>query len=226
MQVSAEQRLPKTRAELVYELIKDKILKGQYEPMQRLVADQLTRELNTSVIPIREALHRLESEGLVEMQPYVGARVAAISESSVEEHLVIRMALEPPLARSATAGVTPEALQDLERLCQEMDAAISDGDLSEYGRRNYQFHERIYQLSPWRAMYQLVNSIREKFSRSRWVFHLSPTQSLESQEEHWAMVEALRQRDGEALFRLSRQQKERALQLYRKVMQQRVRDWI
>lgn len=225
--MSEEQlRLPKTRAGWAYDLIKERILKGEYEPQQRLVADQLARELHTSVIPIREALHRLESEGLVEMQPYVGARVAAISAAGVEELLEIRTALEPLLTRSAVEGVTPEALAELQQLCDQMDAAIAADDMLQYGQLNYFFHDRIYQLSPWKALYQMVSSVREKFARSRWVFHLSPTQTAESQEEHRAMVDALRRQDQEALYRLSRQQKERALHLYRRVLQQRMRGWI
>lgn len=221
--MAIEPHLPKTRSEWVYALIKEKILGGEYQPGQRVVADQLVRELNTSVIPIREALNRLESEGLVEMQPYVGARVALISESDVEELLEMRMALEPVLARSCAEHGTPEAIAELETLCDDMAAALGEANFIEYSRKNYQFHDRIYQLSPWRTLYQTVASIRDKFARSRWVFHLAPNQSRDSQAEHREMVTALRNRDGEALQRLTRQQKERALHLFRRVVRERMK---
>lgn len=218
--------LPQTRMEWVYDLLKEKILSGQYEPLQRLVADQVARELGTSVIPVREALRRLESEGLVEMEPYVGARVAAVREADLEELFEIRKALEPLLARSAVPGVTPEALRDLEALCDEMDACVAAGDMLQYSRINFRFHKRIYDLSAWKTLYGIVQSVWDKSARSRWVFTLAPSQAVESQAEHRAMIEALRQGDAQGLEDLAARQKERAFQLYLTALRQRGRTWV
>jgi DNA-binding GntR family transcriptional regulator len=205
---------PKTRSEWVYDLLKEKILSGQYEPLERLVADQIGRELGTSVIPIREALQRLESDGLVEIQPYVGARVAAISERDLEELFEIRKKLEPLLARSALAGVTPAALSELERIYTEMDQAIEADDMFAYSRKNWEFHESIYRLSPWRTLYQIVQQVCDNSARSRWVFNLAPHQSVESQVEHRQIIAALAEGDAETLYLLTTRQIERALDLY------------
>lgn len=219
-------RPPKTRSEWVYQLLKEKILSSQFEPLQRVIADQIARELGTSVIPVREAIQRLETEGLVEIEPYVGARVAAVSETMMVELFEMRKVLEPLLAKSAASAVTPEALAELEALCDRMDAALAANDMLEYSRINFQFHNSMYQLSPWKTMYQMVRSIWDKSARSRWVFSLAPNQAAESQAEHREMLQALRDRNEAVLHELCRRQKERAFERYLEALRNNVRTWV
>jgi DNA-binding GntR family transcriptional regulator len=226
MSMSSGKRPPTTRSEWVYQLLKEKILSGQYEPLQRVVADQIARELGTSVIPVREAIHRLETEGLMELEPYVGARVAAVSETMMEELFEMRKVLEPLLAQSAVAAVTPDALAELETFCDRMDDALAANDMLEYSRLNFQFHDTIYQLSPWKTMYQVVRSIWDKSARSRWVFSLAPNQAAESQGEHRTMLQALREKDEATLHEMTRTQKERAFQAYLHALRNHVRTWV
>jgi DNA-binding GntR family transcriptional regulator len=191
--------------------------------LQRLVADQIARDLGTSVIPVREALRLLESEGLVESQAFAGARVAGVSEAEQEELLEIRMAMEPLLAKTAVAGVTPAALIELEATCEAMEAAVQGGDLSEYSRNNYLFHDRLYQLSPWKTMYQMVVSAWERSRRIRLGASMGPEELAEVLVEHRAMVDALRARDGKSLEELARRHRQRGVRRYLNLLRQTTR---
>lgn len=203
-----------TRSEWVYETIKESILSGKIGPGERLVADALARELGTSVIPVREALRRLEAERLVENTPFVGARVAPVRLEELEELFAIRLALEPVLARSAVRGVTPETLSRLEELVNEMDRYVQLSDGTGYSRTNYEFHRTLYEQSPWKELHRIVSNAWDRSARSRWVFVQSPKSMEISQAEHRAMLEALRRGDENEVERLTRMQKQRAFSDY------------
>lgn len=207
-----------TRTQWVYEHLKEGILSGALEPGERLVVDQLARDFGTSPIPVREALRRLEAEGLVENTPYIGARVAPFHEDELEELMAIRRELEPLLARTAVETVTDEAIRELEALVEEMDQVT---DPLEYSRLNYEFHRTLYGLSPWKVTMRIVDMVWELSARTRFVFTQAPESMELSQAEHRAMIEALRARDGEELERLARAQKERAFALFRRSLKER-----
>lgn len=211
-------RLPKaetpTRAQWIYEQLKEAILSGDIEPEQRLVADQLARDFGTSPIPVREALRRLEAEGLVETVPYIGARVAPVRPDQLEELMAIRTQLEPLLARTAVAGATEQAVTELERLIDKMEATKDDP--VEYSHLNYEFHRRLYSMSPWNVTLRLVTMVWDLSARTRFVFVKAPSSIELSNAEHRAMVAALREGDGDELERLVRAQKERAFELVRR----------
>jgi DNA-binding GntR family transcriptional regulator len=206
--------MPITRSEWVYEKLKEAILSGEMAAGERLVVDQLARELGTSPIPVREAIRRLEAEGWVENKPFVGARVAPVRIEELEELLTIRLALEPILARTAVQGVTDEALAQLEQLVDEMDQCIEENNTMQYSRLNYQFHRSLYEFSPWKELFRIVITVWERSARSRWIFVQTPDSMHTSQQEHRAMIEALRNRDAKELEKLIRMQKERSFANY------------
>jgi DNA-binding GntR family transcriptional regulator len=207
--MSLEKRSPKTRAEWVYDWIKERILSDEYRPSERLVADRLAVELGTSVVPIREALLRLEAEGLVELQPHVGARVAPVSEAEALELFELRRLLEPLAAKSAVYSATPAVIEDLERLYAAMDDAIQKEDTSDYARKNFQFHDCLYKESAWQTLYNFTNSVMSRMGQSRWTVRLTPQHAAQSQLEHRAMLEALKSGDAEAMEAICRKQMDR-----------------
>ncbi|GAB6936083.1 MAG: GntR family transcriptional regulator [Bacillota bacterium] len=207
-------RMPITRSEWVYEKLKEAILSGEIAPGERLVVDQLARELGTSPIPVREALRRLEAEGWVENKPFVGARVAPVRVEELEELFTIRLALEPILARTAVQAITDEGIDRLEELVDEMDKCIEQNDAAQFSRLNYEFHRTLYEFSPWKELFRIVITVWERSARSRWIFVQTPDSMHASQKEHRAMIETLRKRNAQELERLVRTQKERAFARY------------
>lgn len=208
------ERKPITRTEWVYEQLKEAILSGKIAPGERLVVDQLARELGTSPIPVRETLRRLEAEGWVESKPFVGARVSYVKLEELEELFTIRLALEPILARTCVQRVTQEAIEELERLVDEMDASIEKNNPNEYSRLNYEFHRVLYDFSPWKELHRIVTTVWEKSARSRWVFVQTPQAMMESQKEHREMIKAIIERDEDKMEKWMRIQKERAFKTY------------
>lgn len=217
-------RTPVTRSEWVYEKLKEAILSGEIAPGGRLVADQLARELGTSPIPVREALRRLEAEGWVENKPFVGARVTPVRVEELEELFTIRLALEPILARTAVQGVTDEIIGRLEQLVDEMDKCIEQNDAAQFSRLNYEFHRTLYEFSPWKELFRIVITVWERSARSRWIFVQTPDSMHTSQQEHRAMIEALRKRDAQEMERLTRTQKERTFARFLELVKGSVRE--
>ncbi|CCQ92235.1 Transcriptional regulator, GntR family [[Clostridium] ultunense Esp] len=214
------ERKPMTRTEWVYEQLKEAILSGKIAPGERLVVDQLARELGTSPIPVRETLRRLEAEGWVESKPFVGARVSHVKLEELEELFTIRLALEPILARTSVKRVTQEAIEELERLVNEMDESIEKNNPNEYSRLNYEFHRVLYDFSPWKELHRIVTTVWEKSARSRWVFVQTPQAMMESQKEHREMIKAIIERDEDKMERWMRTQKERAFKTYISTLKQ------
>lgn len=205
-------QMPATRAEWAYEQLKEKILSNEIAPGERLVVDQIARDLGISPMPVREAIRRLEAEGWVESKPYIGARVAPIRLEELEELYTIRLALEPILARTAVDKATPEVIEELEALLRQMDRAVEAGDAAMFSRLNYTFHRTLYDLSPWRELNRIVTAVWEKSARSRWIFVQTPEAMRESQSEHWGMLEALKHKDARRMEELMRQQKQRSFE--------------
>lgn len=100
--------------DVVFNTLRQAILKGELEPGERLMEIQLAERLGVSRTPIREAIRKLELEGLVLMIPRKGAEVAEISEKSLREVLEVRRSLEELAIELACQRITPEELTDLD----------------------------------------------------------------------------------------------------------------
>src|SRR5215211_3087342 len=114
----------KTKQEFVYQTLRRAILRCELATGQRLPTQEIANRLGVSLIPVREALQLLQSEGLVENRPHAGAVVTRISSSSVAEVFTLLEALETAAARVAARRMPPEEMDALTRLLAEMDAAV------------------------------------------------------------------------------------------------------
>jgi DNA-binding GntR family transcriptional regulator len=118
----------RTKQEYVYQSLRAAIMRGDLPPGQRIVIDEIGRQLQVSAIPIREALQLLQSEGLVVSAPHVGATVAPISEEEVHEVFAILEGLETVAAREAAGRLDAAAAARLAGIVAEMDAALASAD--------------------------------------------------------------------------------------------------
>lgn len=138
----AEQR-PKTTDTLtqsVAEYLRQRIVSGVLRPGARIGQDEVARACNTSRIPVREALQRLEAEGLVTTIPHVGARVIELSVSRIVEAYLIREHLEPVAVELSVPALTAEDRSELRRLHDEMDLLESKGEYDEWSTASRSFH--------------------------------------------------------------------------------------
>ena len=145
--------------EQVKELLLERIMRGEYEPGDRLVETRIAQELGTSQAPVREALRDLELLRLVESEPFRGARVRAISDEEIAEIYPVRAALEEVAAREAARRLDPETDGRLADEIEAMRRAADAGDLHEQVEHDVQFHRLMIEASGNRTLLEVWASL-------------------------------------------------------------------
>ena len=127
--------------DVVFNTLRQAILRGEMEPGERLMEIQLADKLGVSRTPIREAIRKLELEGLVIMIPRKGAEVAHITEKDMRDVLEVRAALEELAATLACRNVTPERIEELKMANKRFEAAIISKDVVAIVDADVNFHD-------------------------------------------------------------------------------------
>jgi DNA-binding GntR family transcriptional regulator len=178
----------------VYDLLRDRILRGEIAGGARLVQEPLSEEMGISRIPIRDALKRLETDGLVVGDEIGRYTVVPFSSQDADEIYAIRRRLEPFAAEVAATAMTAEALADIQALNAELATAARRRQIDRYIELNVKFHLAIYEASGLRRLVRMI--------RSLWlgVPPLTPIllegRIKRSQREHEEIVKRLEARDG------------------------------
>jgi DNA-binding GntR family transcriptional regulator len=193
----------------VYHLLRDRILRGEIAGGSRLIQGPLSEEIGTSRIPVRDALKRLESDGLVKCDETGRYSVVQFSAEDAEEVYAIRRQLEPFAVELAARAMTSEAMGEIKSLFNELNKAARRRQLEKYIEINTSFHMAIYEAS---GMVRLVRIIRGLYSG---VPALTPIvlegRIVRSQEEHAEIVDRLAARDGPGAARAMDRHIENAL---------------
>lgn len=183
--------------ELVFESIREAIIAGQLRPGERLMEIQLADEMGVSRTPVREAIRKLELEGLVIMIPRKGAYVSGLSMKDISEVFEIRSALEGLAAELAAERITDEELESLERHLVRIAESIERGDLITVVEIDTDFHSMLYTASRNQRLSQIINNLREQIQRFRQTSLSYPGRMRNALEEHRRIVEAISTRDPE-----------------------------
>jgi DNA-binding GntR family transcriptional regulator len=181
---------PTTIGDALIAAMRAEILSGDLAPGARLHQGQLAKRYGTSRIPLRDALARLEQDGLVEIDARRGARVRALSVDDVEEIYDIRRLLEPLAVRLAVAALTDPAIRRLTYLSEAMDAASADAVAGQQARRT--FYEELYALSGRTRLTAAIMRLRDEVTR----YHLIAGES--SRHAHADLRRAIKARDADA----------------------------
>jgi DNA-binding GntR family transcriptional regulator len=201
----------------VYHLLRDRILRGEIAGGSRLIQGPLSEEIGTSRIPVRDALKRLESDGLVACDETGRYSVVQFNTEDAEEVYAIRRQLEPFAVELAAKAMTPEAMGEIKSLFNELSKAARRRQLEKYTEINTSFHMAIYEAS---GMVRLVRIIRGLYSG---VPSLTPIvlegRMARSQKEHAEVVDRLQARDGAGAARAMDRHIENALAELRKSKQ-------
>jgi DNA-binding GntR family transcriptional regulator len=180
-----------TTVELVTTAIRQMILSGKLAPGEVLRQEALADDLGVSRVPIREAISRLQSEGLLTVVPHKGAYVCELSVDEVRETFDIRLRLEPWIFSEAIPRITEAEIAKAERLVEEMDQA-EEGD---WGHLNWRFHETLYVPAQRDITLQMLRVLHDRSDRYfRFQVVKVPIRE-QSHEEHMRLVEACRKRD-------------------------------
>jgi DNA-binding GntR family transcriptional regulator len=148
--------------EKVYLAVRAGIVDGSFPPGSRLGEADLAESLDVSRTPVREALRRLSSDGLIETLPNRGARVRSWSVEEIIEIFEVRALLEGRAASLAARRSTPEFVDELAELCSAMEAAATarpEPDLSRVATLNRQFHRLIMERADSPLLVGLVESV-------------------------------------------------------------------
>lgn len=210
-----------TKSEQVYRRVKASILKGEISPGEKLVIHQLAERFKTSIIPVREALSRLEAENLVTVVAHTGVYVKGIDLECLRELYPLRGVLEGYAVRLAAEHVTPEDLAELNGMIQQMEDAIAVKDHVLMGRLNISFHRRIYTMSQNRTLIGLIDDMWEKTFFARLVFKFKPYRAKDSNKEHRMIVESLENGNSKRAEKLIIRQSDKTLKLLNKYMEKR-----
>jgi len=182
--------------------LRDLIVEGALAPGARIAERQLCESLGVSRTPLREALKVLASEGLVELLPNRGARVARLDERDVEDMFQVMGALEALAGTLACAQMTEGELAEIAALHYEMLAQYTRRKLPEYFRLNQAIHAAIVAAARNPVLMTTYQSLAGRIRRARYFANLSDERWRHAVEEHEAILDALRARDGARLAEL------------------------
>ena len=184
------------------------MLLGRYPLGSRLDQNALAQELGVSTIPVREALRRLEAEGLVSISPRRGAFVATLSPNELREIYQIREVLDELAIKNAVPRLSDDALHRLGRVVEALDEATQAGDVDALLRLNRQFHGTIYAAAAMPRLLALISNLADRYAVYNRVY--VPRHAEQSRREHLEIYAACRSRDVRLAARLTRQHIRRA----------------
>jgi DNA-binding GntR family transcriptional regulator len=196
----------------VYDALIDLIVAGDLPPGEHLVETDLARQLGVSRQPIREALHRMEAEGWIDLRPSQGAFVHIPTDSEVDELLDVRELLEAETARLAARDATADDVAGLRVLWVRGEAAARTDDLSSAVSANNEFHAEVAAIAGNVVLGDLAGTVSR---RVRWHYRLVvPARGHESWAEHAELIDAIEAHDEDRAQSLARSHTEQTRSAY------------
>ncbi|MFO7984313.1 MAG: GntR family transcriptional regulator [Desulfatiglandaceae bacterium] len=188
----------------VYEKLKFAIVQGDFDPGSRVVESRVADALGISRTPVREAIHKLEREGLLHQDPKGGFFVKGLTRADIEETFGIRSVLESYAAKLAARRYLKDELNPLEEKIGAYQVCLDRGNLEALPSINTEFHDLLYGLSRSPKLIKMINDLREQIYRFRLVIlKIFPMAQL-SNQDHRLMLKAIKDRDAEGVERLTR----------------------
>lgn len=193
LQVNMDEFLP--LRDVVFKTLRKGILTGELKPGERLMEIHLANRLGVSRTPIREAIRKLELEGLVTMIPRRGAEVANITEKNLKDVLEVRRALESLAIELACERITEETKLELEERLKKVEDAVQTKDSSLIASADVAFHDTIVEASGNNRLIQLVNNLGEQMYRYRFEYIKDMSKHPQIMSEHKIMFQCIMDKD-------------------------------
>lgn len=187
----------------VYHILEENILSGKYKPNEELKEKAIGDELCVSRTPVREALRQLELQGLVTITPNRGAKVVGISKEDMYDILEIRSMLEGYCAQKAARHASDDQVAELEEIVYLTDFHVQRGNAEQVFEEDNRFHETLYRASGSKILEHVLSNFHHYLQRVRKVTLASGTRAAFSNDEHKAIVQAIRAHDGELAKKLA-----------------------
>lgn len=177
--------------DVVFNTLRQAILKGELKPGERLMEIQLANRLGVSRTPIREAIRKLELEGLVLMVPRKGAEVAKMTVKNLKDVLEVRRALEELAVQVACEHITQEQLKEIKEAAKGFEEAVHSKELSDLTDADIKFHDLIFQATQNQRLISILQALREQMYRYRMEYLKDGKTHEKLVREHSDIIKAL-----------------------------------
>ena len=182
--------------DVVFQTLRKAILTGELKPGERLMEIHLAEKIGVSRTPIREAIRKLELEGLVTNVPRKGAMVAEISQKGLRDVLEVRRALDSFCAELACERITEEEKKELKEACLNFEEAVKTKDATIIAKADVRFHDIIIASTGNDRIVALINNLAEQMYRYRFEYIKDETNHPKLIAEHRKLVDAIISGDG------------------------------
>jgi DNA-binding GntR family transcriptional regulator len=211
-----------TTAEAVYRALRHGIVHGALAPGERLRSDALANELQVSRTPVREALRKLEAEGLV---AHSGSRliVRSLSERELTELFYVREALEGMAARLAAENATPSEIAEISDLLDDMESACRRGDLGGLRRLSGEFQQSICRASHNSRLLESLTALLDSVRKMQTSTLFGEGRAAQALHEYRDLLAAIAARDSERAEALARMHRRRTLELRKEMLREQLR---
>ena len=206
----------KSKVDIVYNILIDKIAKGVYKEDNRLVISQIAKQNHVSDIPVREAVRRLESEGYVEINANQSATVRKFSDEFINEIFHIKGVLEGYATRMSVDYLTKLDIKKLRAKNQLMHKAGEEHDYTKFSQLNMQFHLDTYKSTPHHELYSMICDLWKKWRITTLVFSLAPDRMENSFIEHEEILRLIEEKRHDQVELYVREHKFKAGWAFRK----------
>ncbi len=179
--------------DVVFQSLRDAIIAGDLPAGERLMETQLAEKLGVSRTPIREAIRRLETEGLVVMVPRKGAQVAPFTKKDIQDVLEVRASLEALATKLACTRADDLEFMKLQIVLKEYEFAVRDHDIDMMIQKDVEFHDIIFAATKNDRLIQMSSNIREQVQRYRIAYLKKVDDGERVLQEHAAILEAIQQ---------------------------------
>lgn len=201
-QLSMDEYLP--LRDVVFNTLRQAILRGELKPGERLMEIHLAEKLGVSRTPIREAIRKLELEGLVTMIPRRGAEVARITEKNLRDVLEVRRALDAFSCELACDRITKQEGDELYRACEEFAAATATRDATVIAAADVKLHDIIVHAAGNERLTEILNNLSEQMYRYRFEYIKDTSNYEKLVEEHRIIYESILKKDKQTAAQTAR----------------------
>lgn len=192
LKADADIRKGKFLREQVYKKLKETILNGNLAPNTRLIEEKIASEIGTSRTPVREAIQKLEKEGLIRKLPKGGFAVSKITEADIEDVFGIRSVLEGYAGYLATLRAKEEDIKSLEDIVKREEECVASKKYNEIIQLNTEFHDKLYRTARSERLYNIINDLRDYIYRFRRLIFSFEGMAEVSIKDHKDMIELMK----------------------------------
>jgi DNA-binding GntR family transcriptional regulator len=206
--------------EQVYKKLKASVLSGELPPSKRLIEEKLAAEMGTSRTPVREAIQKLEKEGLIHKLPRGGFAVSVVTDAEIEEVFGIRSVLEGHAAYLATQRATEEDIKALEKIVEKQKESLQKKDVDRQVQLNTEFHDILYKAAKSARLYAIINDLRDYIYRYRIIIFRFEGMVEIAMQDHGDMISLMKAKNARKVEKLVRKHIIRGMDLIKKKLKQ------